>query len=133
MVPSWLPGKSMGLWTSADRKQGNGISSKAHQQKAPISTGRCTSLQRLTYYHNVVARKLACAAVPANCRAPGSRPETLQLLRGIELDSVLKVNFFVHSNAIRYPPSGPAERPIRGSWRGRLIVLSSPADPQPPH
>lgn len=31
------------------------ISSKAHQQKANISTGRCTSLQCLTYYHNIVA------------------------------------------------------------------------------
>lgn len=31
------------------------INSEAHRQKANISTGRCTSLQCLTYYHNIVA------------------------------------------------------------------------------
>lgn len=57
----WFPVVSLGSrwvvdvdWWEAG-KCNTIIGSNSHQQKANISTGRCTSLQCLTCYHNIVA------------------------------------------------------------------------------
>lgn len=112
------------------------ISSEAHQQKANISTGRCTSLQCLTYYHNIVAESPLAplfqliaerqAADPKLCSFYGELSSTL-FWRSTSLCIQTPTGYPLP------PQTGPAERPIRGSWRERLIVLSSSADPQPPH